>query len=347
MTDSPPELQHIEDAGVESSYPSLSHALGFSAAAWGKLLLAHAERGRLPFAIKEIANGKYLWVNPAMAALFGRSVSEVIGAADADLLPAGQWPALRSVEQTVAAQREVMVSEHKLEHPNGRREFSVMRLPLEPADGGAPRLLAALWTDLSLQRRLEAQLNQALSQLEEQQRANEQLRRQGQDKTLRDDTTGLYNSAYFDDLLRREIDLSSREHREFALVMIAIDAAPERSAEAESRVLEALGQQLRGNTRAMDSSCHLTATRFAVLLSGVGLATAHVRMESLRRQCAAQLVVLNGKDIGFRVSMGVASFPHTADSQEALIEAAERALSEAQRRGGNHVALASIRFEPV
>jgi GGDEF domain-containing protein len=58
-------------------------------------------------------------------------------------------------------------------------------------------------------------------------------------------------------------------------------------------------------------------------------------------------VVLNGKDIGFRVSMGVASFPHTADSQEALIEAAERALSEAQRRGGNHVALASIRFEPV
>ena len=43
--------------------------------------------------------------------------------------------------------------------------------------------------------------------------------------------------------------------------------------------------------------------------------------------------------------MGVASFPHTADAQEPLVAAAEQALAEAERRGGNQVALASIRFE--
>jgi predicted signal transduction protein with EAL and GGDEF domain len=44
--------------------------------------------------------------------------------------------------------------------------------------------------------------------------------------------------------------------------------------------------------------------------------------------------------------MGVASFPHTASTQEALLAAADSALAEAIRRGGNCVALAGIRFEP-
>ena len=76
-----------------------------------------------------------------------------------------------------------------------------------------------------------------------------------------------------------------------------------------------------------------------------GLATAHARMEQLRRQCAQQIVAFEGKDLGLSVSLGVASFPHTAHTQEALMEAAENALAEARKRGGNHVALASIRFE--
>ena len=81
-----------------------------------------------------------------------------------------------------------------------------------------------------------------------------------------------------------------------------------------------------------------------MLLSGVGLATAHARMEQLRRQCHSQIVVLHGQDIGLSLSMGVASFPHTASRQEELLGAAEMAVKEAQRRGGNQVVLASIPF---
>jgi diguanylate cyclase (GGDEF)-like protein len=115
---------------------------------------------------------------------------------------------------------------------------------------------------------------------------------------------------------------------------------------ARTRILEALGRLLRSNTRAMDASCRLDDQRFAVLLSGVGLATAHSRMEGLRRQCATQIVMVDGREIGFSVSMGVASFPHTALNQDELLAASEFALAEARRRGGNHVTLASIRFEP-
>jgi diguanylate cyclase (GGDEF)-like protein len=222
-----------------------------------------------------------------------------------------------------------------------------MRLPR--TDGGAPRHVLCVWVEQTLANQREQQLQQALAQLEQQQVAAEAVRRESQDPALRDNVTGLYQRLHFDDQLRREVDLSSREHREFALVSIALDplndTARALGEAAHQRVLEALGRLLRGNTRAMDASCRLDEDRFAVLLSGVGLATAHSRMEGLRRQCATQIVVLDGRDLGFSVSMGVASFPHTAHSEEDLLRAADLALGEAQRRGGNHVALASIRFE--
>jgi diguanylate cyclase (GGDEF)-like protein len=206
-----------------------------------------------------------------------------------------------------------------------------------------------LWTDRSAQRQKDAQLRNALEQLEQQQRANEKLRLELADQGLLDAATGLYTRPHFEEQLRREVDLSTREHREFALVLIEIDDFSERVREigppAESRVYEALGRLLRGNTRAMDASCRLDERLFGILLSGVGLATAHARMEGLRRQCAAQLVMLEGQELGFTVSMGVASFPHTAHSQQELLAACEGALAEARRRGGNHLALASIRFE--
>lgn len=125
------------------------------------------------------------------------------------------------------------------------------------------------------------------------------------------------------------------------------DAVRELGEAGTQAVLEAMGRLLRGGTRAMDASCRYDDRRFAVLLSGVGLATAHARMEGLRRKCAAQIVVHQGRDLGFTVAMGVASFPHTANTQEALLAACESALAEARRRGGNHVTLAAIRFEPA
>jgi PleD family two-component response regulator len=56
-------------------------------------------------------------------------------------------------------------------------------------------------------------------------------------------------------------------------------------------------------------------------------------------------VAAGGEGHHFTVSMGVASFPHTSDTQDGLVAAADLALIEAVRRGGNQVSLASIRFE--
>lgn len=328
---------------------SLARTLGAGAAELAAVLLEMLDRVDVLLSIKDVQTGRYLHVNPAMAALFGRSTAAMLAMTDADLLEPAQAAAIRTAEQTALAHDAPALSEHKIERDGHKREFGVTRMALSGANGGPARHVLSVWADRTAAQQREQQLQQALSQLEQQQLAAETLRRETQDQSLRDSTTGLYQRLHFDDQLRREVDLSSREHREFALVSIALDpmsdAVKALGGDARTRVLEALGRLLRSNTRAMDASCRLDEDRFAVLLSGVGLATAHSRMEGLRRQCATQIVVLEGRDLGFTVSMGVASFPHTAHSEAELMQAADTALGEAHKRGGNHVALASIRFE--
>lgn len=318
------------------------------AAALAALTDSWLARQGVLLSVKESSTGRYVHVNAAMARFIGRTAAQIIGRTDAELVDPPLATAWRAAEQTALAQGLPLVSEHRFERDGQRHDYQVLRQSL--SDGNNPgRWVGSLWTDLAPQHQKDAQLRAALEQLEQQQRANEQLRLEIADQGLRDRATGLYTRPHFEDQLRREVDLSTREHREFALVLIEIDPYQERVREigspAETRILEAMGRLLRGNTRAMDASCRLDERRFGVLLSGVGLATAHARMEGLRRQCATQIVVLDGQEMGFSVSMGVASYPHTAHSQQELFAACEGALAEARRRGGNHLTLASIRFE--
>ena len=322
---------------------------GLHDGALGAVLFRLMEHPPAAISLKDTASGQYVHANEPMAALAGLTPPQVLGKTDTQLFGPELAASLRTAEQAALAELDDVG-----ERGTGRRErqprvFNATRLPLPAAGGEAPKYLCAVWIDTTALNQREAQLAKALQQLEQQQAAAEALRRETQDQALRDSVTGLYQRVHFEDQLRREVDLSSREHREFALVSITLDPLAEDiralGDAARGRVLEALGRLLRSNTRAMDASCRLDGDHFAVLLSGVGLATAHSRMEGLRRQCATQIVVLDGRDFGFTVSMGVASFPHTAHTQEALMSAASEALAEARRRGGNYVTLASIRFE--
>lgn len=304
-------------------------------------LLARRGEG---LALKQWPGGKYVMVNAPLLAWLGRPAAEVIGRTDADLFDAPTAAALRAAEQTALAAGDAIASEHRLPWPDRTREMAVWRLAGAP-DAEGRRWLASLWTDVSDRHQHEEQLRAALAQIAQEQSANEALRRELADQPLRDAASGLYTRAHFEEQLRREADLSNREHREFSIVFIEIDRPAGVDAPACAPVQAALGRLLRGGTRAMDAACKLDDHRFAVLLSGVGLATAHARMEGLRRRCATEIVVHEGQRVHFTVSMGVASFPHTAHSQAELVAACESALQEAQRRSGNHVTLAAIRFE--
>lgn len=297
--------------------------------------------------VKDLASGRYEWANDTASSLLAGARGTVVGAQDADLFDAVQAVALRAADQQALSLTQGFMTEHRLERGGERRDFTAWRQALTLGEAGGTKLLS-VWKDVTEQHKREAQLHSALEQLEAQQKVNDDLRRDMQDNQVRDAASGLYHRAHFEEQLRREADLSSREQREFALVSVSIDGLEEilrlHGPEGGERVVEALGRLLRANTRAMDSPCRLGGDRFVVLLSGVGLATAHSRMEHLRRACASHIVPHNGQQIPFSVSMGVASFPHTAGSVEEMMRSADRAMASARDTGGNRVALASIQF---
>ncbi|WKB53962.1 GGDEF domain-containing protein [Eleftheria terrae] len=316
------------------------------------LLLAATEHSQGAVYAKD-GDGRYVYANPAAARLLGRAVEEVLGRTDDELLPPEFAVPLKSADQAALAQRHPLHRDDKLPGTPGGQpvELAAVRVAVVPDPLAEARYLCGVWTDVTEPRRHQAQLRQALAQLEQQQRQNEELRQEVRDQAVRDPVTGVYNRRHFEEQLHREIDLSMREHREFALVSVQVDGHARLLAthgrEAAERTLQALGRLLRSNTRVMDAPCRLGEDRFAVVLSGVGLATAHARMESVRRQCEAQLVMLEGAELHFTVSMGVASFPHTAYDREGLLRSADAALEEAKRRGSNCVMLAAIPFGPA
>jgi diguanylate cyclase (GGDEF)-like protein len=314
------------------------------------VLLALDQLG-LGVLVKDVASGRYDLCNHVASQLLGLEGRSMVGAQDADLFDAALAVSLRAADhQAQAAVPGGVRAEHRLELSNGRHEFNTWRQVVQVEGSGSPKLLS-VWQDVTEVRRKEAQLQTAVEQIEQQQKAMDALRRDMEDNQVRDAVSGLYHRAHFEEQLRREADLSSREQREFALVAVAIDNLDEirrlHGPEGCERVIEALGRLLRVNTRAMDSPCRLGGDRFVVLLSGVGLATSHSRMEQLRRQCAQHIVPYNGQQIPFTVCMGVASFPHTAGGVEELMRSADRALATAREKGGNRIVLASIQFVPA
>ncbi len=326
--------------------PPMTWTAADTGAALAQLMPAWLQRGGAWSTVKDLETGRYLHADAGLAQRLGLGADGLAGHTDGDLFESGVAAALRAAEQTALAQGMAFFSEHQFEAAGRRHDFEVMRQPIAL---GGQRLMGAVWRDCAAERAQAQQLRAALEQIEQQQRDHERLRRELVDQAMRDPESGLHRRAHFEEQLRREVDLSQREHREFSLVFLQIDEASPRvralGQAGERAVLEAMGRLLRGGTRAMDASCRWGDRRFAVLLSGVGLATAHSRMEGLRRKCATQIVVHEGQELGFTVSVGVASFPHTAHSQEALLAACDAALDEACRRGGNAVTLAAIRFE--
>lgn len=287
--------------------------------------------------------GRYIYLNTAAAALLGRPVAELVGCTDEERLDADTATVLKAGDAAAWGLRHASQREERV----AGKEVLASRQMVELPRG---RVLCGTWADQTDLRRIQAQLRHALSQLEQHQRENEDLRLELQDQAVRDPLSGVYNVRHFEEQVRREIDLSQREHREFALVAIRIDryaevAAGPKGSKASARILQAVGRLLRSNTRAMDAPCRLGEDRFAVVLSGIGLATAHARMESVRRQCEAQIVMVEGAEVRFTVSMGVASFPHTSQTRDELLAAAEEALAQAEARGSNCVLMASIPFD--
>ncbi|WP_418315223.1 diguanylate cyclase [Piscinibacter sakaiensis] len=281
------------------------------------------------------ASGRLLFVNQVMADLFERPRAEMLGGRVDDWLDQTDSDALREAESAAAGQTDAQTRFHSLHIAGRPRGFFVSRLALPQSNATVRGIMCSIWREH----------HTALPDTQ----PGALLIGAASANAAAVDPSAPIGRTLFDDQLRRELDLSNREQREFALVAIAIDrpdqpaAGPDDEA-ARQRVEQDVDRLLRGNIRAMDSSFRVAANLFFMILSGVGLATAHSRVEALRRQYANEAAASAGNQRRSSISIGVASYPHTTREREQIVRAAEAALANARRRGGNQVALARIPF---
>jgi len=141
-----------------------------------------------------------------------------------------------------------------------------------------------------------------------------------------DPATRLVAESYFLDRLAQELERARRYPQQFSLLLVEPDAAE--SGEEERC---ALARLLRSSVRSIDLVASLQGRQFGLLLPHTGR-EATVLAERIVRTVAGRL---GGENALRTVSVGVSVFPTNGRSAEGLLSAAEEALGEARRLGGN------------
>lgn len=159
-----------------------------------------------------------------------------------------------------------------------------------------------------------------------------------------DALTNLLNRRFLPTVLRREIELATRNQTPFSLLLLDLDHFKAindgHGHDAGDRALQHVAALLGQLTRGSDYLFRYGGEEFVVVLVAASESQAMVIAESLRRQIAQSPVSLpNGQRLDLSASIGVAGHDGHPD-YERLMARADAAMYAAKRGGRNRVVLA-------
>lgn len=167
-----------------------------------------------------------------------------------------------------------------------------------------------------------------------------------QAESVTDDLTGLYNSRYLNQVLRRESKRASRSGRPLSLLFIDLDGfkgVNDRHGHlCGSRALVEAANVIRGCARETDMAARFGGDEFAVVLPETNSEGAVAVGDRVRERVAAHAFLASeGLDIHLTASVGVATLPDVAATAEQLVKAADMAMYRVKDRGKNGILLAT------
>ncbi|MDB6084157.1 MAG: hypothetical protein JWN43_2038 [Gammaproteobacteria bacterium] len=162
-----------------------------------------------------------------------------------------------------------------------------------------------------------------------------------EEQTRRDGMTGVYNRAYFDQVLAREFASSSRHKWPLSIALADLDnfkRINERFGDqAGDRILQATARILRGNTRETDLIGRFGGAEFAVVLPATDAETARSVCERIVTALQNTGHVIGTDQAKVTVSIGCATLDGLTpfDSAADFVKAADQALYAAKLLGRN------------
>lgn len=220
-------------------------------------------------------------------------------------------------------------------NPHGEKDlYTLASVHLRNSGGTSIGLLVVLGR---VQHVLSPSQHELLYVLSRQLTAVLELRRQN----VTDALTGLANRRAFESRLAEEVERARRYNTTLSLLMIDVDDFKGYNDAfghpAGDEVLRQLAMLLLENVRASDLVTRYGGEEFAVIVPESEIYSALF----LAERCRHTVEVVHWPHRGITVSIGVASLPRGTEDGSDLLEAADQALYQAKRRGGNRTARAS------
>ncbi|HXV87188.1 MAG TPA: diguanylate cyclase [Gemmatimonadales bacterium] len=164
--------------------------------------------------------------------------------------------------------------------------------------------------------------------------------------TVTDTLTDLSNRRHLMATLDQELKRCARHERACAVLMLDVDHFKQYNDShghlAGDEVLARVGKTLRATLRSDDLAARYGGEEFAVVLPEADARAGVEVAERIRTRLAAETFQVggDGQSAGVTLSIGVAAFPASGTSAQALLASADAALYQAKKAGRNRVAAA-------
>ena len=156
-----------------------------------------------------------------------------------------------------------------------------------------------------------------------------------------DALTQTHNRRYFNEALEREYTRSLRYRRSLSLILFDIDHFKKINDTyghvAGDSVLRQLAMVVKPRLRSQDCLARVGGEEFAVLLPEVENAGARIAADKVRAIVEAARFLVDNKEFGCTVSVGVITFDARVTSAQMLYEMADKNLYAAKNGGRNRV----------
>jgi diguanylate cyclase (GGDEF)-like protein len=157
-------------------------------------------------------------------------------------------------------------------------------------------------------------------------------------QAITDSLTGLYNYRFFQASLDRELQIAERNNDPVSLILLDLDHLKRindtHGHRAGDSALRQVSRAMKQSVRSVDFCARYGGEEFVILLPRLGHEDALRLAERVRSAIAGSMVPNVGQ---VTASIGVATYPISAQSKEALIEAADQAMYMAKSTGRNRV----------